>query len=225
MCFRWVIMTLSGLIVAPLLALATPAAPADGLTDLFEPTTVVSLDGDFDVEGFYDSTSFDFDRIVDPEEFEHLPITTMSFDDMQFEDFALSVQTRAATGKTVFIFSPRKLRFYAYDRSGNLVGSGRASGGKGYCADVKRSCRTPVGTFSVHRKGSAYCKSSKYPLGRGGAPMPHCMFFRGGYAIHGSPDVPNWNASHGCIRVRPHQARWLHGNVLNLGSTVIVRSY
>lgn len=55
--------------------------------------------------------------------------------------------------------------------------------------------------------------------------MPYCMFFRGNYAIHGSPDVPNYNASHGCIRVLPSAARWLSRNFIRIGTTVIVRSY
>lgn len=143
-----------------------------------------------------------------------------------FQTFARSdSSSRRATGNSVFIFDPRKLRWYAYDRHGSLIGSGAASGGRHYCRDVGRACKTPSGTFKVHRKGSASCRSSKYPLGRGGAPMPYCMFFHRGYAIHGSPNVPNYNASHGCIRVKPHIARHLHRNVIGIGTTVIVRSY
>lgn len=130
-----------------------------------------------------------------------------------------------AHGRKTFVFNPRTLTWGAYTANGRLVKSGRASGGRGYCPDVKRRCRTPVGHFSVYRKGAASCRSSKYPLGRGGAPMPHCMFFRGGYAIHGSPNVPNHNASHGCIRVPPSDARWLHRNFITHGTKVIVRPY
>ena len=61
--------------------------------------------------------------------------------------------------------------------------------------------------------------------GSGGAPMPYCMFFSKYYAIHGSPDVPGYNASHGCIRVKPSAARWLYHNFLKIGSKVIVKSY
>lgn len=132
---------------------------------------------------------------------------------------------RKATGKRVFVFDPRNLVWGAYSTSGKLINSGRASGGKGYCSDVKRSCRTPRGTFSVHSKGSSSCRSSKYPLGRGGAPMPYCMFFHRGYGIHGSPNVPNHNASHGCIRVKPDAARWLSKNFIRHGTTVIVKPY
>lgn len=134
------------------------------------------------------------------------------------------VNNASASGKK-FIFDPHALMWYAYDGSGNLVNSGRASGGRGYCPDIGRRCKTPSGKFTVHRKGSAYCKSSKYPIGRGGAPMPYCMFFHGGYAIHGSYDVPNYNASHGCIRVKPHDARWLSQDFIDYGTTVIVRPY
>lgn len=126
-------------------------------------------------------------------------------------------------GRT-FVFDPNRLTWAAV-LDGRVIKSGHASGGAGYCRDVRRACRTPVGVFKVHRKGSAYCRSRKYPLGKGGAKMPHCMFFRGGYAIHGSNDVPNFNASHGCIRVHPSAARWLHQNFISVGTRVIVRPY
>jgi lipoprotein-anchoring transpeptidase ErfK/SrfK len=51
------------------------------------------------------------------------------------------------------------------------------------------------------------------------------MFFSKHYAIHGSSDVPNYNASHGCVRVKPKDARWLHKNFMHIGTTVIIKSY
>lgn len=137
----------------------------------------------------------------------------------------LSFKQYAYNG-TAFVFSPRAKKWYAY-KNGRLINSGRASGGKHYCPDVGRSCRTPVGHFRVYSKGSASCVSSKYPLNRRKprAKMPYCMFFRGGYGIHGSYNVPNYNASHGCIRVRPAAARWLHRSFIRHGTRVIVRSY
>jgi len=131
---------------------------------------------------------------------------------------------RSATGRNVFIFDPRRVRWAAYDKNGNLVKTGAASGGKNYCRDLHRRCHTPAGVYSVYAKQGASCKSSKFPIGKGGAPMPYCMFFRGGYAIHGSYHVPNYNASHGCIRVHPSAVKWLY-KFLHYGSTVIVRSY
>lgn len=124
----------------------------------------------------------------------------------------------------VFEFSPKHLRWRAY-KNGRLVRSGRASGGRGYCPDIRRSCRTPPGHFRVYRKQGPGCRSSKYPRPRGGAKMPYCMHYYRGYAIHGSHNVPNYNASHGCIRVIPSDAKWLNHNFMKIGTRVIVKSY
>lgn len=124
-----------------------------------------------------------------------------------------------------FVFNPRTHSWKAIANDGEVVRTGRASGGKGYCADTHRSCRTPVGTFTVWSKGSASCRSSRYPLPNGGAPMPYCMFFSKYYAIHGSDDVPNYNASHGCIRVTRGDAVWLHHHFVHEGTKVIVKPY
>lgn len=159
------------------------------------------------------------------ENVEIVPIEIIDYDphESMYQEYEQVAGITRRSGK-VFVFDPRNKSWQAYN-NGRLVKTGRASGGKGYCHDVRRSCRTPVGSFRVYRKGSAHCRSSKYPIGRGGAPMPYCMFFRGGYAIHGSPDVPDFNASHGCIRVVPAAARWLHQNFIDHGTTVIVRPY
>lgn len=130
-----------------------------------------------------------------------------------------------ATGNTTFIFNPNDLNWGAYDENGTLVNYGRASGGKQYCPDIGRRCKTPIGSFSVYRKGSGDCRSSIYPVGKGGALMQYCMFFRGGYAIHGSDDVPNRNASHGCIRVLPSAAKWLNEQFMRIGTKVIIHAY
>lgn len=123
-----------------------------------------------------------------------------------------------------FVYNPRTLQWSAL-QNGRVVRTGHGSGGNNYCRDIRRSCRTPTGVYHIVSKGGAGCRSSRYPVGRGGAPMPYCMFFSKLYAIHGSPDVPNYNASHGCIRVRPSDARWLSQNFLQVGSPVIVKSY
>jgi len=124
-----------------------------------------------------------------------------------------------------FIFNPQKLSWVAIGENGQVVNSGKASGGSHYCRDLRRGCKTPSGVYKVWSKQGAGCRSSKYPLGRGGAPMPYCMFFNKNYAIHGSYDVPNHNASHGCIRVTPAAARWLNQHFIKIGTTVIVKPY
>ncbi len=124
-----------------------------------------------------------------------------------------------------FVFNPKNLQWQAINSSGKVVRTGHGSGGKSYCADVRRSCRTPTGTFHVIGKGGAGCRSSRYPLPNGGASMAWCMHFSKHYAIHGSYDVPNHNASHGCIRVRTSEAKWLSANFMSVGTTVQVKPY
>ena len=131
-----------------------------------------------------------------------------------------------ATGKKVFIFDPKLTAWAAYDAQGNLVESGSASGGKDYCEDVGHECRTVTGTFHVYSKKGADCTSSIYPIEtNGGARMPYCMHFNGGYSIHAAYEVPNANVSHGCIRVQPEAAKWLNQDFMDLGTTVVVKPY
>lgn len=133
---------------------------------------------------------------------------------------------RPATGRKVFIFDPKATAWAAYDAEGNRVKTGRASGGSDFCEDIGRSCRTVTGTYRVYSKKGEECRSSKYPIEtNGGARMPYCMHFHGGYSIHAAYDVPNYNASHGCIRVLPSAAEWLNKSFINVGTTVIVKSY
>ncbi|MDP3561487.1 MAG: L,D-transpeptidase [Legionellaceae bacterium] len=124
-----------------------------------------------------------------------------------------------------FVYNPKTLQWKAISSNGHVIRSGRGSAGRSYCPDIRRSCRTPTGTFHISSKGGAGCKSSRYPVGKGGAPMPYCMFFSKYYAVHGSYDVPNYNASHGCIRVLPNDARWLSNNFMAIGTKVIIKPY
>jgi lipoprotein-anchoring transpeptidase ErfK/SrfK len=139
--------------------------------------------------------------------------------------FGLMVASSVAMATNAFIYNPRSLQWTAISDQGHVVRTGQGSGGRSYCPDIHRSCRTPTGTYHVQSKGGPGCHSSRYPVGRGGAPMPYCMFFSKYYAIHGSSDVPRRNASHGCIRVRPSDARWLHQNFIKIGTTVVVKPY
>ena len=121
--------------------------------------------------------------------------------------------------------NPNVLAFGAYGANGVLQYWGPVSGGRGYCPDVGRGCHTSVGTFSIYNHGGAGCRSSKFPVGRGGAPMPYCMYFHGGYALHGSYEVPGFNASHGCVRMFVNDAEWLNHDFTS-GSpvTVVIRN-
>ena len=74
----------------------------------------------------------------------------------------------------------------------------------------KRGHRTPTGTYRPGRMYREYY-SRKYD----NSPMPHSIFFRGGYAIHGTGYTRSLGrpASHGCIRLHPSNARKLYNLV------------
>jgi lipoprotein-anchoring transpeptidase ErfK/SrfK len=63
--------------------------------------------------------------------------------------------------------------------------------------------RTPTGSYRPQRMYRRYF-SRKYD----NAPMPHAVFFRGGYAVHGTGHVRSLGrpASHGCVRLHPANA-------------------
>lgn len=141
-------------------------------------------------------------------------------------DFAARVpQSIASTEKTVVV-DPRVHAWGAYE-NGALVRAGQASAGSDWCSDLGHACHTHVGTFRVFSLGSPDCKSHIFPIGRGGAPMPYCMYFNGGQALHGVPDseVGDGNFSHGCVRMHVGDAEWLRYNFVNVGTKVIVRPY
>lgn len=141
------------------------------------------------------------------------------------ESESSSILYQQLAENNTFVFNPRSHTWSAISSSGSVVRTGRASGGRSYCPDIRRGCRTPSGTYNIISKGGPGCKSSRYPVGKGGAPMPWCMFFSRYYAVHGSYDVPNHNASHGCIRVAPSDASWLSKNFMRIGTRVVVKPY
>jgi lipoprotein-anchoring transpeptidase ErfK/SrfK len=80
---------------------------------------------------------------------------------------------------------------------------------------------TPRGSYRVRRMARMHY-SRKYD----NSPMPHSLFFKGGYAIHGTGYVRSLGrpASHGCIRLAPGNAARLFQLVrqYGAGSTRIV---
>lgn len=131
-----------------------------------------------------------------------------------------------ATGVKTFVFDPKAHAWAAYDVSGQRVMTGSASGGQDICPDVNKPCRTVTGTFRVYNKRGVDCKSGEYPVEtEGGAKMPYCMYFFQGYTIHAAYAVPEYNSSHGCVRVLPSAAKWLNEQFVTIGTRVVVLSY
>ncbi|MEZ5870526.1 MAG: L,D-transpeptidase [Nitratireductor sp.] len=69
---------------------------------------------------------------------------------------------------------------------------------------------TPTGNYRPTRMHTMWY-SKKYH----NSPMPYSIFFRGGYAIHGTGAVKALGrpASHGCVRLHPDNARTLFNMV------------
>lgn len=104
-----------------------------------------------------------------------------------------------------------KLAWAAYDKEGQLVKWGPISSGSDICSDHSSpTCRTMTGVFQFFSKENSHCKSNIFPIGKGGAKMPYCMYFHKGLALHGSDDIPGYRASHGCVRLFTRDAKWLN---------------
>jgi lipoprotein-anchoring transpeptidase ErfK/SrfK len=101
--------------------------------------------------------------------------------------------------------SEQKMELYVDDRLVDVfpVSTGRMGYG------------TPPGDYHAEWI-TAFWRSRKYHY----APMPWSVFFHGGYAIHGTTEV--WRlgqpASHGCIRLRPDNAKIFYTLVLQNGN-------
>jgi hypothetical protein len=81
---------------------------------------------------------------------------------------------------------------------------------------------TPSGTFHPERMELTWFSKEYY-----NSPMPHSIFFHGGFAIHGSYEINALGgpASHGCIRLHPDNAATLYALVQHEGmaaTTIVV---
>ena len=77
---------------------------------------------------------------------------------------------------------------------------------------------TPEGSFHVERQINGTRISDLGELYRP-------KYFTGGYAIHGSPSIPPYPASHGCVRVSNGAINFLwDSGSLPIGTPVLVYS-
>ncbi len=79
---------------------------------------------------------------------------------------------------------------------------------------ARRGYVTPTGNYKPTRMHKMWY-SRKYHM----SPMPHSIFFKGGYAVHGTNEIKNLGnpASHGCVRLHPDNARTLFRMVESAG--------
>jgi hypothetical protein len=73
---------------------------------------------------------------------------------------------------------------------------------------------TPNGTYHPERLARTWFSKKYY-----NSPMPHSIFFHGGFAIHGSYEISRLGgpASHGCVRLHPSNAATLYALVQREG--------
>ena len=123
---------------------------------------------------------------------------------------AVLLGTQAQAGVTVQISnSAQRMRVYV-------------DGGLAYVWPVstaRRGYRTPAGSYRVQRMERMWY-SRKYDM----SPMPYALFFRGGYAIHGTSSIRQLGrpASHGCVRLHPGNAAALYHIVRARGGASVV---
>jgi lipoprotein-anchoring transpeptidase ErfK/SrfK len=79
---------------------------------------------------------------------------------------------------------------------------------------ARRGYWTPRGSFQPY-----LLKRMHYSRKFDNSPMPHSIFFRGGYAIHGTYYVRSLGrpVSHGCVRLAPANAARLYSLVQQYG--------
>lgn len=81
---------------------------------------------------------------------------------------------------------------------------------------ARRGYRTPTGSYKPYHLARRHY-SSIY----NNSPMPHSIFFKGGYAIHGFYETKHLGrpASHGCVRLHPSNAARLYSLVQKYGKS------
>ncbi len=117
------------------------------------------------------------------------------------KQIAFSIQN----GQMKYIFNVSTGNGRSYDEVDKNAASGRVIG----------VAITPTGTFKTYREHDVI----RYEGDLGSLYRP--KFIIGGVAIHGSPKIPNYPASHGCVRVaNPVMDLIWNENLLPLHSTV-----
>jgi lipoprotein-anchoring transpeptidase ErfK/SrfK len=121
-------------------------------------------------------------------------------------------------------------KWIAYDGDKEIM-SGVASGGRKWCPDIHRRCKSPVGLFQVVSKKGRFYRSPLYPVGCDNstenkcAPMPWAVKFKhSGEAIHGHRGRLTQHISHGCIHVSYKDAKLIN-EFLSVGDFVEVKNY
>lgn len=113
----------------------------------------------------------------------------------------------------------RQVLIVWHDGQPRLITHVSSGSGHAYCEDTKvgRACGdalTPLGVFSFYRQIQGIREAA---LGK----LYDPVYFTGGFAVHGSPSVPDHPASHGCVRI-PMSISTYFQSLVTLGEKVEV---
>ena len=143
-----------------------------------------------------------------------------------------SIPAPARGGRSTYLVATRTCQTMLYARDGHYVRTMRISTGKpGYA--------TPTGAYLLGRTQPGWSCSSLYPeacyyrsegvnalYATKGVPystygnMYNKRTISGAYMLHGSPSVPTYPASHGCVRVTIADSDWMFGSISNSAGVV-----
>ncbi|MGH9151248.1 MAG: L,D-transpeptidase family protein, partial [Acidimicrobiales bacterium] len=134
--------------------------------------------------------------------------------EMRLLETAAPVTPRTTSGRVVEIDKTRQIIIVAVDGRTEWVFNTSTGNGRTYGRG--KVAVTPEGRFRVVRQIDGLRISELGELFRP-------KYFVGGYAIHGSPSVPPFPASHGCVRVTNAAINFIWANgVMPLGAEVHV---
>lgn len=116
---------------------------------------------------------------------------------------------------------PRQILLYFDEKGLDRVLAVSTGSNRKYCEVSKKSgkqvcgvAKTPRGQFRIQYRVAGWRESD---LGK----LYNPLYFNGGFAIHGAPSVPAYNASHGCVRISVASSEWFYTTVKN-GTPVII---
>lgn len=146
------------------------------------------------------------------------------FSKMTYMDMSPLPNKLNTHGHQLLLVNLKLFAFGAYDKTGKLLYWGPVNSGNQQCPSGKGACLTSTGYFRIFHIEGKDCMSHEYPLEtHGGDPMPYCMYFHGGAAIHASTLSGFINRSAGCVRLFHSDAKWLYEQFVKRGTRVLVK--
>ncbi len=146
-------------------------------------------------------------------------ITAQLWDRMQ-DPLGIGPRRPNATSTHMEIYLPEQVAILFQDNVPRLITHISSGSGKEWAGERKDGTKvlgtsiTPGGTYKFNRRQSGWWEGD---LGR----MHNPVYFNYGIAVHGMTAVPNYPASHGCVRIPMHISEYFPSLVHN-GDQVFV---